>query len=126
MTKVTISEDCGNSPKNLFVQELTIALVKGDVKSIFDRVTDGIQWTIVGDKVVQGKGRFANVLEKGRKDTAVQLTIHRIATHGKTGVVEGKITSKSGTTYAFCDIYEFNNAKGTSIKEINSYRIQVE
>ena len=28
MTRVIIGEDCGNSPKNIFVQEMTVALQK--------------------------------------------------------------------------------------------------
>ena len=42
MTKVIIGEDCGNSPKNIFVQELTIAFAKGDSKCLLKNVTDDV------------------------------------------------------------------------------------
>jgi limonene-1,2-epoxide hydrolase len=120
-----IGEDCGNSPKNIFVQEVTIALSKGDLKSVLDRVTDDIRWNVVGDGVIQGKERFVEALQEEKNDKVVELSIHHIATHGKAGAVDGRMRFKSGKTNAFCNIYEFSNAKGTAVKEIISYRIEV-
>jgi len=64
MTGVIISEDCGNSPKSILVQEVTIAFAKGDSKFIRNSVIDDIRWTVVGDQVVQGKDSFAQALEE--------------------------------------------------------------
>ena len=50
MTRVTISEDCGNSPKNIFVQELTIAFAKADSRFLLKNVTDDVLWNILGDQ----------------------------------------------------------------------------
>jgi len=126
MTRVIISEDCGNSPKNIFVQELTIALAKGDLKFALNSVTDDIRWNIVGDKAIQGKDRFAEALEAKKNDKAVELNIHHIATHGKTGAVDGRIKFKNKKSNAFCHVYEFSNAKGIAIKEITSYEIEIQ
>ena len=125
MTKVIIHEDCGNSPKNIFVQEITIAFAKGDTKFLLDRVKDDICWKLVGDKRIQGKGDFAQALEERKRYPAEELTIHHIATHGKAGAVDGTLTFKNGKRRAFCDVYEFSNSKGTSVKEITSYRIEI-
>ena len=125
MTKVIIGEDCGNSPKNIFVQEITIALAKGDVKSVLNSVTDDIRWNIVGDSVIQGKDRFAEALEEKKNDKAVELKIDHIATHGKAGAADGRIIRKSKKKYAFCHVYEFSNAKGIAVKEITSYVIEI-
>jgi hypothetical protein len=125
MTKVNVSEDCGNSPKNVFVQELTIAFAKGDTKFIRNHVTDDVRWNIVGDKTIAGKDRFAEALEEEKKDQALELTVRHITTHGKTGAVDGQIQLKHGKTYAFCEIYEFSNTKGDRVKEITSYRIEI-
>ena len=124
MTKVITSEDCGNSPKNIFVQDLTIALAKRDSKFILDSVTDDVRWNMVGDKLIEGKGNFAKALEKIKSDKAVQLTVHHVATHGKAGAVNGTSKLKNGKTHAFCDVYEFGNTKGTFVKEITSYVIE--
>lgn len=64
MTEVTVSGDCGNSPKNVFVQELTIALAKGDTKFILKNVTDDVRWNVVGDKVMEGKENLVGVSGK--------------------------------------------------------------
>jgi hypothetical protein len=123
MTKVIISEDCGNSPKNLFLQKFTVAFAKMDTKFLVDNVTDDIHWNIVGDKIIRGKDDFASALQEMR--SAEEITILHIVTHGKSGAADGNLKFKSGRTFGFCDVYEFNNAKGQAIKNITSYVIEI-
>lgn len=126
MPKIIIGEDCGNSPKNLFVQKFTIAFAKLDSKYILGNVTDDIRWNIVGDELIQGKENFAKALERMKADKAAQLTVHHISTHGKSGAANGTIRFRKGKTRAFCDVYEFKDTKGLSVREITSYRIETE
>ena len=126
MTKIIIGEDCGNSPKNLFLQKLTIAFAKADTKFILGSVTDDIRWNIVGDKLIQGKENFANALEQMKSTRAAELTVHHVSTHGKSGAVNGTAKLKNGKARAFCDVYEFKDTKGSSVKEITSYVIDME
>ena len=125
MTKVVLSKDCGNSPKNIFLEKLTIAFAKGDAKFILGNVTDDIHWNIVGDRLVQGKDAFAEALKWMKNEQTVELTINHVTTHGKAGAVNGTTKLKNGKRRAFCDVYEFNGAKGTSVKEITSYVIEI-
>jgi hypothetical protein len=125
MMKVKISEDCGNSPKNVFVQDLTIAFAKGDAEFIQSNVTDDIQWNIVGDRLLEGKEKIMEMLEQMKNDKAMELTIQHVATHGKAGAVDGRIKFENGKTVAYCNVYEFSNSKGSSIKEIISYEIEI-
>ena len=125
MTKVIISEDCGNSPKNLLVRDLAIALAKGDMKFIRSKLTDDIRWNKVGTRSIQGKENVVEALEQMKSNDVAELTIQHIATHGKAGAVNGSIKFKDGTVRAFCDMYEFMDAKGTRIKEITSYVIEI-
>ncbi len=125
MTRVIIGEDCGNSPKNIFVQDLTVAFVKGDSRYLLKNVTDDVRWDILGEQIIQGKDGIAKVLEERKNNKAAELTIHHITTHGKAGAADGRIKFKNGKTHAFCNIYEFSNAKGTSVKEITSYVIEI-
>lgn len=122
MTKVTINEDCGNSPKNIFVEELTIAFAKGDAKFILSHITDDVRWDTIGDQVREGKHDVANA---GIETPASELIIHHVATHGKTGMVDGRIKLEGGKTHAFCHVFEFSNTKGTSVKEIISYILEI-
>lgn len=125
MTKVIIGEDCGNSPKNIFVQELTIAFAKADSRFLLRNITDDVRWNILGDQVIQGKDDFAEALEERKNNKAAELTILHIATHGKAGAADGRTKFKNGKIHAFCNVYEFNNTKGTSVKEITSYVIEI-
>jgi hypothetical protein len=123
MTKVIISEDCGNSPKNIFIQKLTIAFAKGDARFILGSITDDIRWNIVGNTLIEGKAKVAETLK--RLETATELTIDHIATHGKAGAVNGTRKLTSEKVFGFCDVYTFSNAKGSAIKEITSYVIEL-
>ncbi len=125
MTRVIISEDCGNSPKNTFAQKLTIAFAKVDAKFILGSVTDDIRWNIIGNMLIQGRTDFALTLEEMKDDKAVEATIDHVASHGKAAAVNGTVTMNNGKTFGFCDVYEFSSAKGTVIKEITSYVIQI-
>jgi hypothetical protein len=124
MTRVYISEDCGNSPKNIFVQELTIAFAKCNSKFILNSVTDDVTLTMVGDTQIQGKENLANMLRRMKKDA--KLRIDHVVTHGMAGAVNGMRTLTHGTTLAFCNVYEFSNAKGSLVRAITSYAIEVE
>ena len=126
MAKIIISEDCGNSPKNIFVQKVTIAFAKRDSKFIINNVTDDIRWNVIGDRLIEGKDRFAKALEKMKKDSVEVLTIRHIATHGKAGAVDGTLRLENGRLRAFCNVYEFSNSKGSAIKEVTSYFIDIQ
>lgn len=124
MIKVIASEDCGNSPKNLFVQEFVIALVRGENQAILNWVTEDIYWEQVGNLSHRGKTAFASALEMMKPERVEELTIHHVATHGRTGAVNGMLRMESGEIHRFCHIFEFGGAKGTSIKEITTYNIR--
>lgn len=125
MAKIITSEDCGNSPKNLFVQNVSIALAVSDAPTILNSVTEDIRWNIVGDKLVLGRDELAKTLAKAESDHVLELTILHVATHGKAGAVNGVAKLKDGKIRAFCDVYDFSGVKGTSLKEINSYWIEI-
>ena len=125
MTRVIVGEDCGNSPKNMFLQNLTIAFAKGDSKFILRKVTDDICWNLVGNQLIQGKENFSRALGQMKSDQAAELTIHHISSHGKYGAVNGTTKLKNGKTRAFCDVYEFKDTKGSGVKGITSYVIEL-
>jgi len=95
------------------------------LKFILSNVTDDIRWNIVGNTMIQGKDSFARALQEINKDKVVELAIRHIATHGKAGAIDGNLEFKNGTIRAFCNVYEFGNTKGTSVKAITSYFIEI-
>ena len=123
MAKMVLSEDCGNSPKNQFVSDLTVALAQGDIKYALSKVTDDFRWETAGSQVLQGKAAFSNGLEQLNKDPVEQLTILHALTHGKAGAVNGTKILRSGKKIAYCLVFEFLGAKAASVQGITSYEI---
>jgi hypothetical protein len=124
MVKINVHADCGNSPKNIFLKDLSVAFGKGNISYIIEQVSDDIEWHIIGDKRIQGKADFVAEWEQMQTQKAVEVTIATVISHGKFGSVNGEIITQDGKTYAYCDVYEFTNVKGTSIKSITSYVIE--
>lgn len=125
MTKIIRSEDCGNSPKNKFIENIEIAMAKNDTDFLLSAIDSDIHWHIIGQKSVQGKNEFLETLtEIFQSSEVTEITINHVMTHGKAGAVNGSRKHKNGKTFQFCTVYVFSNAKGTSIKEITHYAIE--
>ena len=116
MVKITISADCGNSPRKLFLKDFNVALAEGNAGLIQENVADDVTWAFVGGKIWLGK---AEVLKQVVNKRAAELTLFNIITHGKEAAANGEKT-------AFCDVYSFQKATGNTIKSIMSYVIAVE
>jgi ketosteroid isomerase-like protein len=121
MTKIMRSKDCGNSPKNKFIENLEISIATGDVEFLLASVTDDVHWNIAGGKPVRGKDALAEAIRNNSEVT--KITINHVVSHGRAGSVNGARKHRNGKTYDFCSVYEFSNAKGTSVREITSYII---
>lgn len=129
--KISLRDDCGNSPKNEFAQKLTVAFITADAELVAESVTDDIRWNIVGIAPIRGKDAVTAVFRNPNREPVAEVTIEQVLSHGKAGAVNGtfvlsedrgggKWRSKS---YSFCYVYEFANAKGTSVKAVTSYII---
>lgn len=125
MVKINIEADCGNSPKREFLKDFNIAFAEGNLAFIAENITDNIIWTMIGDKQIEGKDAFLDEFEQMNQQKTAELTVSKIITHGREGSANGKIVMSDGKTYAFSDVYEFQSAKGNSIKSITSYVIKV-
>ena len=55
---------------------------------------------------------------------AAALTIDHVVTHGRAGAVDGSLTF-AGRAARFCDVFDFSNAKGSSVSRIISYRVDL-
>jgi hypothetical protein len=120
--KITVSADCGNSPRKLFLKDLHIALANGDISLITASLEDDIVWERVGDKRVDGK---AAVVSQLVPDKIAALTITTIITHGKDAAVQGERILDNGKKLSFCEVYLFKGAKGNTLKSITSYVIEI-
>ena len=125
MIDISINKDCGNSPKNLFLQRLTIAFAEGDVETILEVVAQDFCWNKIGKMLILGKENLTKELVDFNNTAVKELTIMHALTHGKAGAVDGRIKYSNGKMVAFCDVYEFTSAKGLLIKEITSFMIEL-
>lgn len=125
MTKIISNPNCGNSPKMEFLKQFNIAFAQGNVEFLIESVTDEIVWNVVGDRIIEGHTKFMRELEKMKSVKATELIIDQILSHGKEGATNGVMKMQNGKQYAFSDFYIFCGAKGTKIKTITSYVIQI-
>jgi hypothetical protein len=128
MVKVVVSEDCGNSPKNLLLRDFNVAIAKGDFSVVEHTMSEDVVWNLfepAGQAQIRGRD---NVLQEYRHNLVivpVEFSIDTIITHGNTGAVNGTIKARDKKSYVFCDIYKFSShAKSTKIKEMTSYIIE--
>lgn len=123
MTKITVTPDCGNSPRKGFLKDFNIAFATGDVDFIVAHASDDIHWEIYGDKSIHGKEQFSKEINLMRNYVADEVVIHTIITHGKEASLNGEM-KMGDKTYAFCDVYRFASAGSSIIKEMHSYVIE--
>lgn len=122
MTKVQRSRDCGNSPKNQLLQELTVAIARGDEGQTLKSLSADVQWNPIGRKSVSGAQAVCRGLL--RYGPASSLEIGHVVSHGRSGAVDG-VVAFGKKKRAFCQVYEFSSAKGTEVNGITTYSIAI-
>lgn len=123
MTLIRKCEACGNSPKNLLLQDLTIALARADFLCIRAIVSEDVLWTVPGRKPVSGVDAFCKAVT--RHGLATQLELRHVVSHGKAGAVEG-VVQFGKKQRAFCHVFEFSSAKGDRVKSITTYSLPLD
>lgn len=122
--KFVCKEDCGNSPKKLFLRDFNVAAAKAHLSFIKKSLTEDVVWSLfepAGQKIITGR---ENVLQEYKENLVIvptEFVIDTIVTHGYDGAVNGRIKAEDGKSYVFSDFYEFNSAKGVKIKSMTSY-----
>ena len=117
MTEIHGSGDCGNSPKNTFVQAIAIALETGEVN--LETFDENVVWERAsGDNVT---GREALIETLATTAAPAVLTIGHAISHGKVGAASGEVTLANGEKRRFSHVLEFTSAKASSVSVIKSY-----
>ena len=111
------SKDCGNSPKQQFLQDLTIALACNSLSDLEVFLSQDISWSQSGRAEISGLDTLTNKLKKS--PPVDSLTIHDVVSHGKKGAVRGTYAI-SGKTRNFCHFFEFSNHKYTEVSVIHT------
>jgi limonene-1,2-epoxide hydrolase len=123
-TKITIPENCDNSPRKKFLADFNTAFATDDLDTLSKAFSDDIRWEMVGDSVIEGKEAAIELL-KEMNGFMRELHIKSVITHGPLAAVDGTMMLEDGKTYAFCDTYRFVSVGKNLIKEIRSYVIEI-
>jgi hypothetical protein len=119
-------ENCGNSPKNLFIEQVEVAYCLGNVDFLREAVKAEIQWEIIGECSIQGAEALAqSALEMTAAAPVIELNIEYAFTHGKAVAVSGMRRIADGRIFKFCTICTFTSVKGDLIQKADHYQIQV-
>jgi hypothetical protein len=124
MANIQIQPDCGNAPRKLFLRDLLIAIVDGNMKHVQKIIPDNISWDIVGQKQITNQEQCLKELKGHASWNAKQLIVDTIITHGPFASVSGLITGADKTTYRFCNVYRFKGAGGATINSITTFLIE--
>ena len=118
--KVIRSSDCGHSPKQKLLENMSVALAGADAGLIDSLAVPELVWLHIGKKPVEGQDAMLSAIRES--GPATEVAIERVVSHGRAGAVNGIITRGSKRT-AFCHMFEFNNTKGTHVKSISTYSV---
>lgn len=125
MAKITVTADCGNSPKNEFVKAFNIAFAQEDTAKILEMVSDDVVWEVVGHSTISGKEAFQNALAGIQSGQVKELILDKVLTDGSLGAASGQIIMNNNVVYAFSDVYEFDSTTGIHLNLIRSFNIEV-
>lgn len=111
------SKDCGNSPKNKFVQDVAVAMECGEAMP--DAFSEDVTWEQPAQPIF-GKDAVLDYLGSLTKPTSV--TVQHAISHGKVGAASGEVTLENGQIRRFCHMFEFTNSKANCVAVVRSYR----
>jgi hypothetical protein len=122
MPKIVKSPDCKNSPKNLLVQALVIAIETSNASAFSRCVSDEVIWAVPGRKSFDGKAAALAYLKVRKLNIQpTKLQVRRAISHGRSGSGDGMLLLESGLTQSFCHVVDFSTAKGGKVSSISSY-----
>jgi len=89
MPKVIKSSDCGNSPRNLLVQALAIAIETSNATAFGRSVSEDVVWSVPGRRSFDGKAACLAYLKSRKPDSPKQVRVRRAISHGRAGAADG-------------------------------------
>lgn len=107
--------DCGNSPKNGFVEDVAVALLGADQDAASGKLARDAVLEIVGATLVAGRDEIVRGLSP-----ADSLEVASVVSHGRAGAVSGILTRK-GATARFSMVMRFTTAKADAVSLIEIY-----
>lgn len=114
---ITGSADCGNSPKNAFVQTIAIALETGMVEA--ESFDPCVTWERASGRRIAGRAALVEALSAVRPPK--ELVVEHAISHGKVGAASGQAIMAEGERRRFSHVLEFKNNQAKAVASIKSY-----
>ncbi len=112
----------------LIVSKVNEAFINGNFEGFLDFCADDVQWTIVGDRTVDGKEairQWMNSMAAEHPEPPKFTVTEPVIGEGDFVVARGDMTMKDKDgkegQYSYCDIYRFT---GDKIAELNSFVVK--
>jgi hypothetical protein len=125
MAKVQKCDDCGNSPKNLLVQSLAIAIETCNASAFARCVAADVIWALPGRRSFSGKAACLAYLKSRKPVIPKLIRVRRVVNHGRAGAADGVLVLSSGHPHNFCHVVGFASIKGDSVSSISSYYVEL-
>jgi len=108
------------------VAKADAAFAKGNIEGFLSLCAEDVEWTMVGEKVVKGKGAIRQWLES-MKSEPPKLTVGKVIAEGDFAAAYGDMTMKDKDgkiiPFSYCDVYRFRDDK---IVELRSFVVRTE
>ena len=118
--KINKNKDCGNSPKNKFVQNLEIAISQSDASFLKESTTEDLEWIILGIDRFEGHPSIPLALKALKLISAEKLSINHVLSHGKTGASQSERLAGNGLSQNISNFFQFRSAKGDKVSKITT------
>jgi len=115
--KLYKSENCGNSPKNKFIEEFIIDLF--EEQNIKDKISENITIELIGMKIPTGLNQFS--LKKIIDEEIMEIYIYDAISHGKKGAIDLKLKTVHETIINIGIFLEFKTLKADKISYLKIF-----
>jgi hypothetical protein len=115
--KIEGSADCGNSPKNKFVQDCVVQLESA--RSLTKAFSDEFVWVRQNGVLLESRQAADSILRKMHKP--IKVVVEHAIAHGKVGAGNGTATFADGSHRRFCHVLEFATAKAECVTAVSSF-----
>lgn len=116
--KITVPDDCGNSPRNLLVSQFSVDWAAGSIERLRPVLADDVHWEVVGEPESDAE----SVLSLPQEVREVE--VFTAMNHGKVSACNGRMLTVTGQL-DFCHVFRFSGATKTAkIVHIRTYLVR--
>ncbi|SER23863.1 SnoaL-like domain-containing protein [Gracilibacillus ureilyticus] len=105
------------------------AFASGNVDYIIGNTANDVSWHLVGADELRGRESVNKMLEPMRGVVPKEYKTNNILIHGNKAVVEGTMIMPKANgeyqSYAYCDVYTFDQSNKETIKDLTAYLIEL-